>query len=51
MTAMKQELFAGNVPASEFSEVSEFAGDPKRAMMDPNGFLKPLLLTEYQEGS
>jgi hypothetical protein len=48
---MKQKLFVGNVAASEFAEVSEFAGDPKRAMMDPNGFLKPLLLTESQEGS
>jgi hypothetical protein len=51
MTAMKQELFVGNVSASELAEVSEFVGDPKRAMMDPNGFLKPLLLTESQEGS
>jgi hypothetical protein len=46
---MKQKLFVGNVAASEFAEVSEFVGDPK--MMDPDGFLKPLLLTESQEGS
>ena len=46
---MKQELFVGNVAASELAEVSEFVGDPK--MMDPDGFLKPWLLTESQEGS
>jgi len=50
MMAMKQEPFVWNVQASELGEVSEFVGDPKRAMMDPDGFLKPLLLTASQEG-
>ena len=47
---MKQELFVGKMPVSELGEVSEFVGDPKRAMMDPDGFLKLLLLTASQEG-
>jgi hypothetical protein len=50
MMAMKQEPFAWNVQASELGEVSEFVGDPKIAMMDPDGFLKLLLLTASQEG-
>lgn len=50
MRAMKQELFVGNVAASELVAVSEFVEDPKRAMMDPDGFLKRLLLTAPQEG-
>jgi len=50
MLAMKQELFVGNVAASELGEVSEFVGDPKRGMMASDGFLKPLLLTASQEG-